>query len=278
MTSLKRTNTFFLILVLSILTLSAARLQASRLQESSRMRSQQEALLRDWEQRKARIRAEDIKIENYAKGLSIVKLERRDDSFIALLRNDYPKTITRYTIAIAEEITGAEMLNGNDENLRRPGDLWEQRFAIQMDIDTLGLKVLAVIFDDRSTDGDPEYVKKIRRWRLGMKMQRERALELVTSALAVKDDRQRSIVIRDLESQLSPLSQEEIERLPSEVRSGILGERNRILRQIARMRDINEAGIAMAVSDPSASRSKRAQLDAELATILRQYEATIPRL
>ena len=277
MTSLKRTNTFFLILVLSILTLSAARLQASRLQESSRMRNQHEQIARKWEERKARLRVEDIKVENYARGLNIIKLERKGDVLHMTLRNDYPKTITRYAIGIGAAVISAEMVNG-DDFLRHPGDVWLERTPIQMDTDTLGVKLLAVIFDDRDTDGDPEFVKKIVLERLGMKMQLQRARDLFKGLQAVNDAQQRSIVIMDVESQLSPLSSGEIEKLPSEVRLGIVAERNRILRQIARIRDIHEASIAIAASDPSASRGKRAELDGELATILRQYEATIPRL
>ena len=270
---LNKIGSVLFILILGLITLSAMRLQAS-----SGMRNQHEQIAREWEERKARLRVEDIKIESYARGLSIIKLERKDDLLHISLRNDYPKTITRYTIGIGSMITGAEMLNGDDSILRHPSEEWLEKTPIQPDTDTLGIRLLAVIFHDRTTDGDPVFVNRIVLERLGMKMQRERALDLVRNVLAAKDGYQRSSVIRDWESQLAPLPSEEMEKLSSDVRLGILMERNRILRQITVIRDFHEAAIAIGGSDAAASRSKRAELDGRLTTILQQYEVTIPRL
>src|ERR1044071_2735768 len=135
-----------------------------------------------WEQKKENLRLDNIKVKNYTSNLTIVstEIDRKNDGVTVVLRNDYKKPVTGYLVTIGSGIVQTECLTGaENSNVLQPGDIRKEIYSLQLDIDKLGLKVAAVILDDKTTEGEPEYVEQIQQYRLGMKIQRQYALDVL---------------------------------------------------------------------------------------------------
>jgi hypothetical protein len=137
----------------------------------------------DYDQRKERLRNHQISLENRTNGLQIVNLDKQIDQEIILitLKNTYQKPITGYKLSV-----GIGIQYGERQNSRiLPGDEFRVILPLQPELDTKGVRILAVIFDDETTDGDPLFIKQIKDRRKGASLQRERNLLLLQQAPSV---------------------------------------------------------------------------------------------
>lgn len=196
----------------------------------------------DWQRRKEQITAEKLKIENRTKALTLVsvKVDTEDNSINIKLRNDYEETVTAYEVAVANTTVYAECLTGADYNdVIQPGSVNEQVYSLQPDVDKLGIKILAAIFENGTADGDPQYINEIRQYRSGMKMQRRHSLDLLKGTLD-SDTNDIEFALANIEDQLPHLSKQEQMTLPHFVSLGFADEQSRFIRLVQAIRAGND--------------------------------------
>lgn len=219
----------------------------------------------DWERRKENLKVEDLRFENDTKGLTIISKEREGDFINLKLRNDYTKTVTAFVVAVAKMTIHTETLTGADYNdVFLPGDIREESYFLQLDVDKLGIKLLAVAFEDGTTDGTKMFVDNIRQYRSGMKMQREHSLALLKGIVNTSSvDLQSSLA--NLQAQAPQISQEKQRELPYFVRRGLLDEQDRFLRLIQHIKGI----------DVKITKSEQSQM---INKIIENYTKTLKQL
>jgi hypothetical protein len=225
--------------------------------------------------RVSNLRAEDIKVETSAPGLTIVSLMVRNNSLLVSLRNDYHKSITGYKIWNGVGTGYTEYLTGSEESVLQPGEVREEIYPVQVGLEQSGFKLLAVIFDDGSAEGNPKYVEEIRDYRAGMKMQRRHALQLLES-IGSGGTASLSEVLEAVKSKISVLSNDEEQKLPRHIKFGIDDERDRLLRQIGMIQETLSVPNKTTQGGNHQNTAKMAE--ETLVTLVRQYSESLKRL
>lgn len=238
---------------------------------SSSIQSKQQDVVeqkrQDWELHKKRIRVEDLRVENKTKGITVVSLERDEDFLKLKLKNTSSKTITAYELGIGEMTIHTECLTGMDyNNVFYPGTTREERLAIQPGIDELGIRILAAIFEDGADDGDTKYIKEIRQYRSGMKMQRERSIALLQD-LVNSNNESLATTLSKLENQLYKPTDEN--QLSFFTKGGLQDEQHRFLRVIDKLK---------AFKNKSSNGPQVQDYKEKINLIIANYRKTLPQL
>ncbi len=192
---------------------------------------------REVQRRKTKI--EDIRVENKTRGIILVLLEK-DGNFLKLsLKNGSSKVVTAYEIGVGELTIHTECLSGMDFNdVFYPGTIRQERLALEPGIEESGIKILAVIFEDGTDEGDISYIQEIRQYRSGMKLQRERSIAFLRDLLN-SDNVGFSTAISAMEDNLYRSNDEN--KLPFFTRRGLEDERHRFLRLIGKFKGMNSS-------------------------------------
>ena len=226
-----------------------------------------------WEQKKERLNLENIKVENFTSSLTIVntEIDKQSESVAITLRNDSKKLITGYAVNVGGGTTKTECLTGaNMNNVLKPEEIRKEDYALQLDIDKHGIKIVAVIFDDNTTEGLPQYVEEIKQYRSGMKTQREHALNLLRN-LSAKPQSKMYTAFNDFESKLSPFSENEENKFPANFRFGLQDEKVRLINNIKYLKE-------MAYAVQNQKNSSKSALQANLTDLINSYANTIKNL
>lgn len=192
-------------------------------------------------QKQERLRGAELRIKNLTHGLTVVKLEKDVDQDLirVILRNDYPKTITAYEVAVGSGTIQSQCITEetDDRTPIHPGDIREEVYPLQDDVDSLGIRVLAVIFEDRSSDGELQYVQEMQDYRHGLILGIRHSLELLNETIrAPKAELPQALA--KLQRELSPVSQRAEGTLPHFVELGMRDATARIARDITSKRQI----------------------------------------
>lgn len=148
--------------------------------------------------------------DNKTKALQVEKVEVLTQSIKVSLKNVSTKTIDGIQLSINGGYLQIDFLGAYEENYQRllPGAVYEQFLSPQDISQPLDIRVLAVTFDDKSSDGDPILAREIMDTRRGYNKQLKRVRPLVEAALSSPDGD--SIGILDkLKSQVERLSNDE---------------------------------------------------------------------
>jgi hypothetical protein len=221
--------------------------------------------------------ATDLKVQNRTRGLTIIRLEKNIErkELLVVLRNDYPKIVTAYNVSVGEGTIQTECLAGEDSRgVLAPGEERTEIYPLQTGLDRLGIRILAVVFDDNTSDGDPEYFLEIQQSRSGRKMQREHQLRLLRKVLKMPDD-EMPIALARLEEEISPLSEIEMKKLPVLVEVGLRGERELFLRKMKRLQR-NQRVTNQSVQ--SRDQSNGIKLRESLTILVQNYERSLSKL
>jgi len=257
------------ILILSLLYLGAIT-SSSIGSNASSSTNPLEKMRLDWEKRKEQLRAEDIRVVNKTKGITLLSIEKVDGRLKLQLRNDSGKVITAYEVAISKMTIHTECLTGSDYNdLFLPGDIREERYAMQTGVDTIGVKILAAIFEDGTDDGDSEYIKEMRQYRSGMKIYREKSLALLKRLVSSKTIGIQS-ALANIEASLPQISEQQKE-MPYFVKAGLEDEQSRFLRLVRTLKD-RDYDAQVGNKDTERIRKQK------LTRIIENYSKTLPQL
>jgi hypothetical protein len=123
-------------------------------------------------------------ITNKTKGIEISSVRREGNEVRVILKNNYQKTITAYAIGlggynIKTELSEAESLSSGASRVQK------LRFSSGKSENTVN--VLAVIFDDRTTDGDHLVIKEMQELRSGKKSQYSRIIPYFNQLIEATD-------------------------------------------------------------------------------------------
>ncbi len=226
-----------------------------------------------WEQKKERLNLENIKVENFTSSLTIssTEIDKHNESVTLILRNDSNKLVTGYAVTIGGGTIKTECLTGaNMSNVLKPEETRKEDYGLQLDIDKYGIKLVAVIFDDNTTEGVPQYVEEIQQYRSGMKIQREHALDLLRN-LATKPQSEMYAAFNDFESKLALFSESEETKFPANFRFGLQDEKVRLINNIKYLKE-------MAYLTQNQKNNGKSSLQSNLTDLINSYAKTIKNL
>lgn len=208
-----------------------------------------------YSQRKEKLRTVTIAVENRTSSLEVVSVDKFIDQnvIVMVLRNGYPRPITGYKFSVGISIDYSERLNAK---WIEPGGEIKEFLPLQLGLDTEGIKILAVIFDDESTDGDPRFVREIHDRREGARIQRGRTLSHLKRIMN-SGDVDLLTAVSSFESELGPLSVEESANLSADKIAGLSSERYMILKELNRIRMASVSGDGVGTNSPARGRTVR---------------------
>jgi len=121
-------------------------------------------------------------VKNLVPELTITQTEVQSDLVLLSLRNDSKKSITAFSVSSSNIVTRTELL-GTDKVIA-PGNTNTQLYELPLlSKPESGLTVLAAIFDDGTTSGDPEFIRQIADTRAGEQAQMTRVSPILQDAL-----------------------------------------------------------------------------------------------
>jgi hypothetical protein len=189
-------------------------------------------------QKREKLKGVELRVLNLTRGLAVVKLEKHVDQDLihVVFRNDYEKIITAYKVSVGSGTIASECLSVQETGDLvpfRPGEVREEMYPLQIDVETLGIKILAVVFDDKTSDGVPKYVQEMEEYRRGLKIGIKHALQLL-DGISQLPSQEIPQALGRVRLELSPHSGGEEETLPHFARAGLRDVSARIASILAR--------------------------------------------
>lgn len=201
-------------------------------------------------------------IKTEAKCLKFISLERINRRFVTTMKNISEKAITGYVVAVCDVPESAVDYSIGSNSIE-PGQVVEITTPVMALSDQCAsaatqptITVLAVVFDDKSTDGEYGWAKGILDDRHGHRIQLRRINQLLRAS-AKWSDRNEATAIERLNSQISSLPVDEDET-PS-VRGGLAAAKQRILFYLSELDQWHESTMQSA-SASERNRSHRGEL------------------
>jgi hypothetical protein len=220
----------FLVPAIVLLFVAFLAINALPLKKSKQDEVKREEIKQKLSGLKESIKIEDLKLTNQTSSFTVVGMEKTQHGDIRIsLRNDYAKRITAYEISIGSTTTLLDTaLSTHDESIA-PGVVKEDILSIDIDPDlqARGIVIHAVVFDDGTSDGNPDSIKEIEDYRLGEKMQLDHTLRLLDAALNVPDEEVLG-AISTAQANLLASSAKSESALPTWVKFGISDTEKRI--------------------------------------------------
>jgi hypothetical protein len=181
------------------------------------------------------------RILNKTRAFEVVSQKRNGQHFLLNLKNGYSKNIIGYTVTQgADTPTSAEVSIEEDfiygDKVIAPGETYAVRIPISEQQSSIGkvstqeqdINVLAVMFDDGTSDGDSKSITKTKDRRRGELIQLERILPLFQAILDLPDADIPEALDR-LESQIAALPEISENGLSPSARSGLKGGKEMLL-------------------------------------------------
>ena len=121
-------------------------------------------------------------IKNLVPELTVTQTEVQGDMVLLSLRNDSKKSITAFSVSSSNIVTRTELLD--TDKVIVPGNTNTQLYELPLlSKPESGLTVLAAIFDNGTTSGDPEFIRQIVDARAGEQAQMTRMSPILQEAL-----------------------------------------------------------------------------------------------
>jgi hypothetical protein len=225
-----RTNTIFAILALLFL----ASLGVGNWPSGARQRAQKDKL---------------PQVKNETESFQLVSAEKIDFLLQLRLKNISKKAITAYKIGYGNGWqTGIDKIIGDD--MVAPGEIEEFRTPFNNISNSddpaspQSVTILAVVFDDRSSEGDFQAADEILNDRLGQKMQLERINRLIQAVLKSPDANTPAALGR-LKSQIASLSEDQGKGQPFAIHIGLYYVKQQVLKQIEYIEEWQQSGKAL---------------------------------
>lgn len=124
-----------------------------------------------------------LKVSNRTHACEIVKVETNSERVRLSLKNNYNKTITAYAISVGDDSHS----HREPSSHLTAGSTWNHDLRLRAGRIEGEITVLAVVFEDGSSDGDARVAKEITDYRLARKTQRERIIPVLRKVLAARD-------------------------------------------------------------------------------------------
>ena len=162
-----------------------------------------------------------LNITNKTQALQVVNAEAVGGNLHLSLKNSFGKNITAYTVSVGNVKMEEDFIYS--DRAITPGETYKTEIPIPASgPDTA---ILAVVFEDKSIDGDTEVAASIKDRRLGEKLQLTRILRLMRD----------SANLDELKSKISALSETVETGLSPAVKSGLHNGKEDVLRAIQKL-------------------------------------------
>jgi hypothetical protein len=156
-----------------------------------------------------RLQPDKVPVWNMTRLVRLVKVDKIENRDLALtFQNGYDKKINWFLVSVGEVGIHTEYMYNPDQMIP-PGGTWVDQVPIEPFTDTKGITLMAVFFDDGTSDGDEGAIKTTREDRAGQKALIRRALALIRQTLGAPDVDS----VAALDQLLSELRSLSIERL-----------------------------------------------------------------
>jgi hypothetical protein len=179
-------------------------------------------------------------VENSIQSFKLVSEEREDESILLRFKNYSNLTITGYTLSVGLERIGADFFPNTAVKGISPGMIEEVRIPL-MNLSAQSQKrivVLAVIFEDHTSEGDFQAARVIFERRRGYATQMRRITSLLFEA-AQSGERVTSATVptflKQVKDKISSLPEQEGNTPSPGMRSGLNFAKQWTLKQIARL-------------------------------------------
>ena len=176
-------------------------------------------------------------VRNKTQAFQVVSVEQIDGDYVLTLRNGSGKDLNGYAIGFGAPGSKVFVELTTSERVLAPGETAEERIPaanLRAGADALRqpeITILAVIFEDRTSDGDPQTIAEIEQHRLGVKMQLKRVLPLIEALLNSSNSDTQAALDR-LKAQISSLSERPGGDLPRRVGTGLRSVKEDLLMEI----------------------------------------------
>jgi hypothetical protein len=206
-----------------------------------------------------------VKINNLTHSLEVMSVEEHEDQIKLSLKNNSSKSITAYVLS-SEATRGdgfkiiKEFAYSEIDYVIAPGSVYEMSAVLPADLSSQknpSIDLSAVIFEDKSSEGDQQVAQEIEYERLGQKTQLERAIPVLEKMLTLNDSKMHAYsdqnLKRDLEASLSSpaddlqarlknasphsMNQRTIDSLSGQIEVGMHGGKEYILGRIRNLED-----------------------------------------
>lgn len=147
-----------------------------------------------------------LKLSNKTNAFEVAKVEISSGRVRLTLKNNYNKTIAAYAISAGANTHNLRELASED--LLTPGSTRKHDLQLPSEGD---ITVLAVVFEDRTSDGDATAAKEINDYRLGKKTQNDRIIPLLEKVLAARDEEMQSALVK-AQAAIYTLSTDSVEK------------------------------------------------------------------
>ncbi|MGA9994505.1 MAG: hypothetical protein WBP93_03770 [Pyrinomonadaceae bacterium] len=167
-------------------------------------------------------------VVNRTQSLQLIRAERNSNSTALLLRNVSAKGIAAYTISVGEVKVEEDFVYSG--NVIAPGDLYTANVpSTSPDAET---KILSVIFDDKTGDGDPDAITATKKRRSAEKAQLTRILPLLHNILSLPDAKLMA-ALKNLKTQVASLPASSDED-SLEIRNGLNNGKEDVIQALRR--------------------------------------------
>jgi len=126
--------------------------------------------------------ANNLVVANKTKAFQITEANLVDDGFTLSLKNNDGRRITAFAITVGKEFRITEdfiISEVSDEVGIQPQETFKHTYPLSLSQRLLKITLQAVVFDDKTGDGDPVIFEDIRDARLGQAVQFKRTLKLL---------------------------------------------------------------------------------------------------
>jgi hypothetical protein len=196
-----------------------------------------------------------IQVATLAQNIEAVAVKENESGVQLSLRNGYDKPITAFVVSPGGSHFIITEFIGTDK-LIAPGASYVQEYTLPTQVDKPNqtsirehvITVLAVVFEDKTGEGNTNIIKGILDKRSAEKLQIDRILPLLTGLLRASEENVRGS-LETARVRLGELPEKKEETDSSDVRSGLHNVKERALRQINELEELRkERGDAMFLS------------------------------
>lgn len=180
-------------------------------------------------------------IQNKTRSFEVNRIANNEGRVELGLKNGYKKNITAFAVSVNRLISEVDFLYSEleDQNGLAPEEVYTSAISVARSNNPavaakegLDITIIAVLFDDNTSDGDPSLIAEILDMRRGSKIQLRRIISLVNKALSssgIIDDTE----FDKLRSQISSLPIDS--QISAAESSSLRGEKDAGLRRLDRV-------------------------------------------
>lgn len=186
-----------------------------------------------------------VTVSNHTQAFQVVNATNDGNTIQLSLRNGYSKAITAFIVS-GDDGSSVQVDFSSVDSLIAPGETYNYGEATANLLSHSGaeqsrpkISILAVLFEDGSSDGDNKVVRDIKNRRLGEKIQLMRILPLLEEALGVEDS-ELPVSIERLKARISALPDKPQKGESPEIMGGLHHGKQYIYAKLERLKQLQD--------------------------------------